>query len=175
MQSQPEPQVSSRSPVHARSDSTGSESASPISSLATMHPAYFAMVMATGIVSIASHLLGFTFIGRILFWLNIAFYFGLWVLTLWRCVRYPQNVRADVLDHGRSVGFFTMVAGTCVLGSQFIVIAGVWLVAACFWYFGIALWAVLTYGIVMILTVKETKPDLAAGINGGWLVLVVAA
>jgi len=140
-----------------------------------MHPAYFAMVMATGIVSIASHLLGLSIIGRVLLWLNVAFYVVLWGLTLLRCARYPQKVRADVLHHGRSVGFFTMVAGTCVLGSQFLVIAGLWLVAACFWYFGIALWAILTYGIVTVLTVKDTKPGLAEGINGGWLVLVVAA
>jgi tellurite resistance protein TehA-like permease len=61
------------------------------------------------------------------------------------------------------------------LGSQFIVIAGLWSIAACFWYFGISLWAILTYGIVTLLTVKDSKPGLAEGINGGWLVLVVAA
>jgi len=32
--------------------------------LAEMHPAYFGLVMATGIVSIASHLLGLTWISR---------------------------------------------------------------------------------------------------------------
>jgi tellurite resistance protein TehA-like permease len=140
-----------------------------------MHPAYFAMVMATGIVSIASHLLGLKAVGLVLLWLNVAFYVALWGLTILRCVRYPQKVRADVFHHGRSVGFFTMVAGTCVLGSQFIVIAGLWSIAACFWYFGISLWAILTYGIVTLLTVKDSKPGLAEGINGGWLVLVVAA
>ena len=140
-----------------------------------MHPAYFAMVMATGIVSIASHLLGMKSIGRILLWLNVVFYIALWALTVLRCIRYPQNVRADVLHHGRSVGFFTTVAATCVLGSQFFVIAESWSAAAVLWYFGIALWAVLTYGVVTVLTVKDSKPGLADGINGGWLVLVVAA
>jgi tellurite resistance protein TehA-like permease len=145
------------------------------SGLATMHPAYFAMVMATGIVSIASHLLGLKIVGQSLLWLNVAFYISLWSLVFLRCVRYPQNVRADIFHHGRSVGFFTMVAGTCVLGSQFFVIAGLWPIAAGIWYFGIGLWAILTYGIVTVLTVKDTKPGLAEGINGGWLVLVVAA
>jgi tellurite resistance protein TehA-like permease len=140
-----------------------------------MHPAYFAMVMATGIVSIASHLLGLSLIGRALFSLNIVFYGVLWLLTVMRCARYPQNVRADLLHHGRSVGFFTMVAGTCVLGSQFVVIAGMWSAAMILWYVGIALWATLTYGIITALTVKDTKPGLAEGINGGWLLPVVAA
>ena len=39
-----------------------------------MHPAYFAMVMATGIVSIACHLLGMPVVALALFWLNIVFY-----------------------------------------------------------------------------------------------------
>jgi tellurite resistance protein TehA-like permease len=140
-----------------------------------MHPAYFAMVMATGIVSIASYLLGLKLVGQILLWLNVAFYAVLWTLTILRCARYPQQMRADVLHHGRSVGFFTTVAGTCVLGSQFIVMTHWWTVAAAFWYFGIALWATLTYGIITVLTVKDAKPGLAEGINGGWLLPVVAA
>jgi len=143
--------------------------------LATMHPSYFAIVMATGIVSIASHLLGLEAIGRILLWFNVVFYIVLWTLTVLRCFWYPQKVRADIFHHGRSVGFFTTVAGTCVMGSQFFVIANLWSVAACFWYFGIALWGILTYGIVTVLTVKDNKPGLAEGINGGWLLLVVAA
>jgi tellurite resistance protein TehA-like permease len=140
-----------------------------------MHPAYFAMVMATGIVSIASHLLGLVLIGRLLFWLNILFYAALWGLTFVRCACYPQRVRADLLHHGRSVGFFTTVAGTCVLGSQFLIVGGVWSIAAALWFLGIALWATLTYGIITVPTVKETKPGLAEGINGGWLLPVVAA
>ena len=37
---------------------------------------------------------------------------------------------------------------------------------------GIALWGVLTYAI---FTIKPEKPTLAEGINGGWLVAVVAS
>jgi tellurite resistance protein TehA-like permease len=111
----------------------------------------------------------------VLFWLNILFYAAIWALMLLRCVRYPDRVRADLLHHGRSVGFFTVVAGTCVLGTQFLVIAGLWQVAAGLWFFGIALWLALTYGIITILTVKQAKPGLAEGINGSWLLPVVAA
>ena len=143
--------------------------------LAGMHPAYFAMVMATGIVSIASHLLGLALIGRLLFWLNLLFFAVLWALTVLRCFQFPKQVGADLLHHGRSVGFFTTVAGTCVLGSQFLIIGGFWAVAAALWFVGIFLWATLTYGIITVLTVKETKPGLAEGINGGWLLPVVAA
>jgi tellurite resistance protein TehA-like permease len=133
------------------------------------------MVMATGIVSIACHLLDLRLLGRLLFWLNILCYAVLWTLTLLRCIRYPNNLHADLLHHGRSVGFFTIVAATCVLGSQCLVIGGYWLIAFLFWSLGIVLWALLTYGIITVLTVKQTKPGLGEGINGGWLLPVVAA
>jgi tellurite resistance protein TehA-like permease len=143
--------------------------------IATMHPAYFAMVMATGIVSIASFLMSLTQIARILFWLNIPFYIVLWGLLIVRIARYPQKVQADLLHHGRSVGFFTTVAATCVLGSQFLIVGQMWSVAAGLWGAGIVLWILLTYGIITVLTVKPNKPTLAEGINGGWLLPVVAA
>jgi tellurite resistance protein TehA-like permease len=140
-----------------------------------MHPAYFALVMATGIVSIAAYLTALPRIAFALFVLNIIFYAGLWVLTGMRVVRHRAQVIADVLDHGRSVGFFTTVAATCVLGSQFLVLGGMWRVGAALWFAGIVLWALITYAVLTVLTVKSTKPPLAQGINGGWLLPVVAA
>ena len=141
----------------------------------TLHPAYFALVMATGIVSVASHLLGLRWIALPLFWANIAFYIVLWSLLLLRLSRHSGAVIADLMHHGRSVGFFTMVAATCVLGTQVLLIGGSWPVAVGLWVFGICLWAGLTYSIFTLLTIKATKPTLPEGINGGWLVSVVAA
>jgi tellurite resistance protein TehA-like permease len=145
------------------------------SGLAGLHPAYFAMVMATGIVSIASHLLGLRWAAVPLFWTNLIFYAAVWLLMLARLFRYSARVRADLMHHGRCVGFFTAVAATCVVGSQVLIIGGNWRVAAALWCFGIVLWAGLTYTIFTVITVKAVKPTLADGINGGWLVSVVAA
>ena len=143
--------------------------------LATMHPASFALVMATGIVSIACQLLGLPRLGFALLWGNLAFYVALWVLTVMRGVRFPARVVADLFHHGRSVGFFTTVAATCVVGSQVLMIGGARHAALALWVFGIVLWATTTYTIFTALTVKPEKPSLAEGINGGWLVAVVAA
>jgi tellurite resistance protein TehA-like permease len=143
--------------------------------LAGMHPAYFAMAMATGIVSVACHLLGFRFLAVSLFWLNVVVYVVLWALTILRLARHRDRVLADLMHHGRSVGFFTVVAATCVLGTQFLLIGGAWSAAAALWAAGVVLWAGLTYTIFTIITVKAVKPALAEGINGGWLVAVVAA
>jgi len=143
--------------------------------IATLNPAYFAIVMATGIVSIGCRLTDLAPLGTPLLALNVAFYSILIVATVVRVVRYPDRVLADLYDHGRTVGFFTTVAATCVLGSQCLVIADAVRAAIVLWLAGIALWAILTYAIVAILFVKADKPALADGIHGGWLVSVVAA
>jgi tellurite resistance protein TehA-like permease len=140
-----------------------------------MHPAYFALVMATGIVSIAAQLLGMRPVAIALFALNGVFYPVLWGLTLVRVARHRDRVLADLFHHERSVGFFTTVAATCVLGSQCLIVGELFEVAIVLWFVGIALWVVLTYGIFTILTVKSEKPPLAEGIHGGWLVSVVAS
>jgi tellurite resistance protein TehA-like permease len=140
-----------------------------------MHPAIFAMAMATGIVSIASHLVGLQGLASALFALNLAVYPAIWALTIVRVVRHRQRVIDDFLHHGRSVGFFTAVAATCILGTQCLLIGGAVRAAVVLWAVGIGLYAVLTYAIFTLLTVKPTKPALAEGINGGWLVAVVAA
>ncbi|MBX6311731.1 MAG: tellurite resistance/C4-dicarboxylate transporter family protein [Isosphaeraceae bacterium] len=142
--------------------------------IAGLSPSYFAMVMATGIVSIAAHLTGMGFIAVALFWANVGLYLGLWLLYLARLIHHTGRFLADLKDHNRGVGFFTMVAGTCVLGNQFVLISGDDRVASILWLLGIALWLVLTYTILTCLTVKTQKPTLAEGLNGGWLLAVVA-
>ena len=41
-----------------------------------------------------------------------------------RLVRFLGHVKADMTDHMRGAGFFTVVAGTCALGSQLLIVAG---------------------------------------------------
>ncbi len=152
-----------------------SGSATQGSALASLHPSYFALVMATGIVSIASFLVGLPLVPKLLFGLNLVFYPVLWALTVTRVVRHRERFLADLADHGRGVGFFTMVAATCVLGSQCVVIVSAPIVAFWLWLLGILLYVTLVYSVFTALMVKEQKPSLADGINGGWLVSVVAA
>jgi tellurite resistance protein TehA-like permease len=99
----------------------------------------------------------------------------LWTLNVLRVIWFRDQVLADLTNHGRSVGFFTVVAATSVFGSQWLVIGSAWRLALWLWVATIVLWATLTYIIFTILTVKEDKPTLAEGIHGGWLVSVVAA
>lgn len=61
------------------------KSAVSVSSLKTtvedLHPAYFAMVMATGIVSIAANLYDMRILAVALFWLNVLAFALLWLMT----------------------------------------------------------------------------------------------
>jgi tellurite resistance protein TehA-like permease len=142
--------------------------------LAGLSPAYFGMVMATGIVSIAAHLLGIEWLARGLYALNCAFYAALWVLYLLRVSWHPAAFIGDLVDHLRGPGYFTAVAASGVLGSQTIVLGHSLAAGFTLWCVAVALWLALTYAIFTVLTVKETKPTLDRGINGGWLLAVVA-
>ena len=139
-----------------------------------LSPSYFALVMATGIVSIGAHLLDMPVIDIVLFVLNIAAYVVLWILTALRLARHPSALLDDLTDHRQTFGFLTVVAGTCVLGAQMVVIAHAFAIATGLLIAGAVLWVLLTYTIFTALTIRAEKPTLAEGINGGWLLSVVA-
>jgi tellurite resistance protein TehA-like permease len=137
-------------------------------------PSYFSMVMATGIVSIGSYLLELRIFAKPLLWLNVLFYIALWCLTIFRIILYPGRFVRDLSDHLQGVGFFTTVAGTCVLGTQLFLMEQALRLALILLVTGGILWGILIYGIFTILTVKAEKPPIQEGISGLWLVAVVA-
>jgi tellurite resistance protein TehA-like permease len=147
---------------------------SPESPIAQFPPAYFSMVMATGIVSMACWLKGFLLIAESLFWLNATVYGILWTITLARLFLYPRKLFSDYSDHLRGPGFFTIVAGTCVLGSQFTLIVQFLRAASGLLVAGLLLWVFLIYAVFAAITTKPDKPLLEKGIHGLWLVAVVA-
>jgi len=142
--------------------------------LAGLAPAYFGLVMATGIVSIAAHLQGWPQLARTLFYLNNMIYAVLWLLTLVRLLWFPRRLFSDLIDHLRGPGFFTMVAGTGVLGAQYVLLLADYRIGLLLWMVALVLWLGLTYAIFTAFTVKEHKPALDKGISGAWLLAVVA-
>lgn len=142
--------------------------------LAELHPAYFALVMATGIISIGCHLLGLPEVAQFLFCINVPAYAILWVLYIARAGLFPSNFLSDWVSHKRGFGFFTIVAATNVLGSQFFTLQNNAEVATALWWTGLVLWVICTYSIFVLLAVQKQKPGLEDGINGGWLISVVA-
>jgi tellurite resistance protein TehA-like permease len=139
-----------------------------------LFPAYFALVMATGIVSVACHLLGMDFLAFPLFYINQIFYIVLWLLILARIFRHPSRLLSDLSNHRLAMGFLTLVAGTNVLGSQFVILKSNQTMAFILWILGLILWFFLIYALFTILTIKEEKPALESGINGSWMLFVVS-
>src|SRR6185436_1760170 len=140
---------------------------------ANLFPGYFALVMATGIISIAAFQLNMKSVAWVLLAINIVAYGILWLLLLIRLIRFFPRVKADIMDHARGPGFFTVVAGTCVLGSQLVIVAGQYRAAAVLWLLGLLLWAVIMYTFFAAVTVREDKPTLETGISGTWLLATV--
>lgn len=137
-------------------------------------PGYFALVMGTGIVAVAAQLLHHGLLAWALFWIALLAYPVLWALLLARIVSFPQAVLADFASHARGPAFLTIVAANGVLGTQFDTFgAYTALLPALFW-FSAVLWCLLVYGFLSLVTVSLSKPDLEHGLNGAWLLLVVA-
>jgi tellurite resistance protein TehA-like permease len=139
-----------------------------------LSPACFAMVMATGIVSTAAYSLDMRILGRGLFGIAVVAYAVLCGMSLARVVGYPRRVLTDLVDHTRGPGSFTVVAATCVLGTELILLFGAYRAASVLWLLGLILWIGLTYTIFTGFTIKEDKPSLAEGISGAWLLAVVS-
>jgi len=142
--------------------------------LSGLSPASFAMIMATGILSIGLHQRGLVLLARALFGLNVLAWTVLWILTILRLLRHTRHFVEDLIDHLRGPGFFTAVAATAVLGCQLILLAADYHYAMWLWAMSIVLWVGLTYTIFTAFTIKENKPTLDRGITGGWLLAVVA-
>lgn len=143
------------------------------SGIADLSPAYFALVMATGIVSIAAHLYNYTLLAKALFYINILAYAIICILFIARFLFYKKEFLSDFMEDRKNMGFLSFVAASCILGSQFVLIANNYHVGIYFFVIGLSSWIVLTYLLFAILIEKRNKPSIKA-ISGTWLLLVVA-
>jgi len=130
--------------------------------------------MATGILSLAAFMMAYTNLAFVLFRLNIVQYAVLSLLYVLRAWRHPRRFFGDMLAHLTGPGYFTTVAATGVLASQFLILDGNIFVGTALWLLAIVLWITLTYTIFTALTVRVDKPTLDKGISGSWLLAVVA-
>ncbi|MET3608308.1 tellurite resistance/C4-dicarboxylate transporter family protein [Mucilaginibacter rubeus] len=143
-------------------------------SLQTFFPGYFALVMATGIVSVGAFLYNMKQVANILLCANVIFYIVLWAVLIFRAIKYPTDVWKDISSSSRGVTFLTIVAANNVLGNQFGLMTSYKDVAIFLWEFGIVLWVMITYTFFIVITAKEPKQGVEASLSGAWLLIVVA-
>ena len=137
-------------------------------------PGSFALVMATGIVSIDASQHGLPWLARALFALNLLAFVCLIALSVLRLVWFRDEFMTDLRSPVRSAGFLTFVAGACMLGSQSLLLQD-WIVLA--WLlFACALPAWLLLGGFWLVALARAMRDgsLTRHIQGGWLIAVVA-
>lgn len=142
--------------------------------IATLNPGYFALVMGTGIVSVAMLHHGLRTLSAILEWIAAASYLVLVVLTLARAARFGDALRSDFDDPRRGFGFFTFVAGTDVLGTR-LALDGHRHVALALLAVGWVSWIVLGYVVPWTAVLRREERPVIAGANGTWFIWVVAS
>src|SRR5262249_28764949 len=90
--------------------------------IADLVPPYLALGMAPRVLPIAAATLGWQVLTWPLVVVAAIAYVVLWTLNGLRLARYPGRVLADLQDHARGPGFFTVVAATCILGTACVVV-----------------------------------------------------
>ncbi len=139
--------------------------------IATLYPGCFALVMATGIISNALFFEGFRGWADVLFAVNLIAYPVLVIATIIRLVRHTRACWADLINPRLVFSFFTIVAGTDVLGVA-INLRGFATIALLMWLFALAAWFVLIYFSFGVLVFLNTAHGTNV-VHGGWLIAIV--
>jgi tellurite resistance protein TehA-like permease len=138
-----------------------------------LHPGYFAFVMATGIISTGTFLLGPSWLSWALLAAAAAGLVVLAAALVTRLVFFRPSVAADIQAPDRVFGFFTITAGLDVLGVR-LALAGHPLATAILAGVAAAMWLVLTYGVPASLLLTRAQGSVLGGVNGSWLLWIVA-
>jgi tellurite resistance protein TehA-like permease len=141
------------------------------SRIAGLYPGYFALVMATGIISNALFVEGHREISGLMFAANALAYPWLAALTVARALRHPRALWSDLTNPRLVFAFFTLVAASDVLGLGFH-LRGFASVALGLWLFALAAWVLLIYFSFGVLTFLNTAHG-ANVVHGGWLIAIV--
>lgn len=137
-------------------------------------PGYFALVMATGIVSVSLQTNGWDAASVVLLGIAAIAYVTLVAVNVVRAIRHRAAMAADFADPARAFGFFTFVAATCVLGRRlstegFHDLALVLLLVA-----AIA-WILLGYTVPWTAVLGRSGQTALGTANGTWFIWAVAS
>ena len=139
--------------------------------VAPLWPGYFNLVMATGIVSNGFWLLGHGSLSTAVLVVALVAYPLLLAGLALRAFLYPRRLWADLVDPRLVFTFFTLVAGTDVLGLG-VRLRGYESLATGLWLFALAAWVLLGYFSFAVLTFVNNEEG-AEVVHGGWLIAIV--
>ena len=136
-----------------------------------MHPGNFALVMATGILSLGFRTLGVATLGDVLAVLAVLAWIVLLGMSLLRLLWYPAAVRVDLLNPRMVFAYFTLVAATSIVG-LLLHQAGQHTLAMACWAMAFTAWCLLLYLAFSVLTFLTHESNVNI-VHGGWLIAIV--
>ena len=137
-------------------------------------PAYFTLIMATGIISLAAHAQHISWLAESFFYLNLLLYPLFLLLLVARTLLFTGAVKAELTSHEQGPNFLALVAATCLVGNQCVQLRGNQGVGLALWEFGALCWLLLLYGFLLSVTLCRDKPKLETGLGANWLLLTVS-
>lgn len=138
---------------------------------AELFPGCFALVMATGIISNTLWLEDHRQLSSALFAVAAGAFPWLVGLSLWRVLRHRVRLWADLTNPRLVFAFFTLVAGSDVLGVG-LDLRGFAVAATALWGLALTAWVILIYLSFAVLTFLNTARN-ANVVHGGWLIAIV--
>jgi len=139
--------------------------------LKDLYPGYFAMTMATGIISLALKLQNLSTLSEIFFVFSLATWVIMSVLYTWRLIKFPKSVFEDLTNPRTTFIFFTFVAATNISGILLHQHGFIYL-ALTSWIIAFIYWSALMYFGFASLTFAHKNREVNV-VHGGWLILIV--
>jgi tellurite resistance protein TehA-like permease len=140
--------------------------------LRTLSPGYFALVMATGIVSIGMNLERFDRLSDVMLVIGVVAFVVLLLLTGWRFVAYRHELVEDFTHPMRGFGFYSFVAAANVLGARLVGRHAVW--AAVLLAVSAAAWVARGYAVPWSTHLGRGEHPIVAAANGTWFMWAVS-
>ena len=135
-------------------------------------PRAFAMVMATGIVSVALRQAGSPVLSSALLWVASAAFVVLAAASVWRAAGFPRDVRADLTRSDRVFGYFAVAAAASVLAAR-LSGRGQREVVTVLAVFTALAWAGACCAAIAFLTARTGTRRAITDVNGTWQLWVV--
>jgi tellurite resistance protein TehA-like permease len=143
------------------------------SALRSLSPGYFALVMATGVVSIGLRVDRRPVLSRVLLAITALSFVVLLLLTVWRFVSHRQELIEDFTHPLSGFGFYSFVAAANVLGAR-LAMGGWRLVPLALLLVSAVAWLLRGYAVPWTTHLGSDEHPIVAAANGTWFMWAVA-
>ena len=142
-----------------------------IEAIESLHPGNFAMVMATGIISIGLNYLEFELLSKGFAAIALFAWTILLILCGFRVAAFPKAIMTDLTSPRMVFSYFTLVAATDIVG----MLAhdnGYIIFSIICWFIAFLSWCLLLYLAFSVLTFLSHENNVNI-MHGGWLITIV--